>query len=92
MDRKEWLTKNLGDRDPLLRNYLNIFYAENKDLSENSFAEKLANDAMFNLILKNVKLYHIKRNSVWIHFWSVLFIIITAISIAVTIGLLASYR
>lgn len=85
MDKKEWLTKNLGERDPLLRNYLNVFYTENKDLNENTFAEKLSNDPMFNLIFKNVNLYHHKRNSIWINFWSMLFILLSFLSIAITV-------
>ena len=55
-----------------------------------SFAEKVSSDTMFNLILKNVKLYHIKRSSIWINFWSMLIILLSILSVMFAIITLAS--
>lgn len=90
MKANEWIIKSIGEHDKVLMNYLKKFHENNKELDEQTFAEKLKNDSIFQVLIVNSNYRHTKRISKWVEFWSTLFIIITFAAILITIQVVFS--
>jgi hypothetical protein len=89
MNANGWICTNISKHDPALLDYLKKFHDVYKELDEQSFAEKLKNDPVFYLLTVNTNLKHVKRTSMWINFWSILYIICFIILIFAAIGFYA---
>jgi len=71
----EWVTAELKKKDAALGSYLARFKKENEQLDEAALAEKLNNDPLFSLMVKNASLSHSQKTASWVMFIGVVVLI-----------------